>query len=149
MFEAESVQIPVDGWRAKAADRKAVHEIPAEQLPPLTQQQREVARKLQIAEVDYARSAVAGQRTAERLLQKAEQLARLLQAKVGPRVRIQGVTLKTVEHRFEVEANSDGTPLALRIDEDLVDDLFEGGALEAEQRLGRVVEMALPSGALK
>jgi len=47
------------------------------------------------------------------------------------------------DHRFDIELRVNDRRLPLRIDEDLVDDYFDGGSVEAEERLGRILERAL------
>jgi hypothetical protein len=140
------MEIAVDGWRASAAEWDAVRAVPANRLPALTPEQREVARKLGIPEPDYARSALAGERTREALLRKTERLARLLEHRMqalGLSGSIKRVMLRTVEHRFDVEIESGGHMVPLRIEENLVDDYFDGGSLDAEEKLGRILDRAL------
>ena len=140
------MEIAVDGWRASAADWEAVRNLPAEEVPRLTDEQREVARKLGVPETDYARSALAGKRTQTVLLQKTEQLGRFLDRRLraaGRNGEVQRVILRTLEHRFDVTAQLNGRVLQLRIDEDLVDDFFDSGSVEAEHNLTRVVDRAL------
>ncbi len=140
------MDIVVEGWRAGASDWEAVRTLPPDQLPPLSAEQREVAHKLGVREEDYARSALAGQRTSQRLLEKTERLGRLLQQMMiaaGRAAAVQRVTLLTWEHRFEVVAEVEGRAVGFRIAEDVVDDLFEGGSADADRRLSRILEVAL------
>lgn len=140
------MEIAVDGWRASVGDWSAVRSVPADELPPLSPQQREVAKKLGIAEQDYARSALAGQRTREALLQKTERFARLLEERLqasGQQAEVVRVMLRTVEHRFDVEINAGGRSVPLRVEETLVDDYFDSGSADADQRLARILDRAL------
>ncbi|MGH9424743.1 MAG: hypothetical protein ACRD2L_00315, partial [Terriglobia bacterium] len=121
---------------------------PSADVPPLTPEQREVARKLQIAEEDYARSAMADQRAMEKLLGKAERFARLLGQmleRTAPAATIESVALNTWEDQFEILIQINGHVFPVNISEDIVDDLFERGSEEAEQRLARILEVALQS----
>ena len=143
------MEIAVDGWRAGAADWDAVRNIPVDQLPPLTREQQEVARKLGISDADYRRSAFAGERSRESLLAKTERLARLLAKLLQPlnaRATVQNVTLRTFDEKFEVTIRAGQHVVLLKISEDLVDDLFESGSEEAERRLVRILETAVPVG---
>src|SRR5438270_3406743 len=136
------MQISVEGWRASPGDWEAVRSIPRDQLPALTEQQREVARKMGVPEEDYARSALAGERTQNALLAKTEMFARLLEKKIrdlGLKATVQNVVLRTLEHAFEVSMNTNGAYLPLRIKEEVVDDLFEAGSGEAEEKLSRIL----------
>ena len=139
------MEIAVDGWRSGVADWDAVRNLPAEQLPQLTDEQRAVARKLGIPEQDYARSVVAGERNREALLVKTERLARLLEQRIaalGIDGRINRVTLRTIQGRFDVEVQVNGRTLPLRIDEALVDDYFDNGSADSEQRLAQILDRA-------
>ena len=140
------MEIAVDGWRASVGDWKAVRSVPEEDLPELSPEQREVAKKLGIAEQDYARSALAGQRNREALLHKTERFARLLEERLralGLQGNVNRVMLRTFEHRFDVEIDAGGRSLPLRIEETLVDDYFDSGSADAEERLGRILDRSL------
>ncbi len=142
------MEISVLGARVSITDWQAAQSTPSADVPPLTPEQREVARKLQIAEEDYARSAMADQRAMEKLLRKAEQFARLLGQilkRTAPTAGIESVVLNTWEDRFETQLQINGHVFPVNISEDIVDDLLERGSEEAEQRLARILEVALQS----
>jgi hypothetical protein len=139
------MEIAVDGWRSGAADWDAVRNLSVEQLPRLSEEQRAVARKLGIPEQDYARSVVAGERSREALLVKTERLARLLDQRIaalGIDGRINRVTLRTIQDRFDVEVQINGRVVPLRIDEAIVDDYFDNGSADSEQRLAHILDRA-------
>jgi hypothetical protein len=141
-----SVEISVRGGGISPADWDAIQALPKEELPPLTPEQQEVARKMRIREADYARKVLASKRGAEKSLEKAERFARLLKGII--KERIAGVSLLRIalddfQGKFEVEALVDGRPLHFRVSEKLVDDLFESGSELAERRLNRVLDLAL------
>lgn len=136
------MEISVQGWKASPSDWEAVRKLPKDQLPPLTEEQRTVAHKLGISEEDYARSALAGERTQNALLATTETFARLLQKKlqdIGSKATVENVVLQTLEGRFEVLLRLNGNLLPLRIQEGIVNDLFEGGSAEAEEKLSRIL----------
>jgi hypothetical protein len=140
------MEISVQGWRASPSDWKAVRGIPKEELPPLTAEQKEVAQKLGIPEEDYARSALAGERTQNSLLAKTETFARLLEQKIhdlGFKAVVENVVLQILEHRFDVSLTVNGKELPLRIKEEIVDDLFESGSADAEDKLSRILKTTL------
>ncbi len=143
------MEIAVDGWRASASDWDAVRNLPVEQLPPLTKEQQEVAKKLGISDADYRRSAFAGERSRETLLAKTERLARQLAKMLRglhSDASIDSVTLRTFGERLDVSLRLGQQVVPIRISEELVDDLFEGGSEEAERRLVRVLESAVGTG---
>jgi hypothetical protein len=140
------MEISVQGWKASPSDWEAVRKIPKADLPALTDEQKEVARKLGLAEEDYARSALAGERTQNALLIKTEMFARLLEKKIhelGLKATVENVVLRILEDRFDVALRMDGIRLPLRIKEDIVDDLFEAGSAEAEEKLSRILKATL------
>jgi hypothetical protein len=140
------VKIGVDGLRFGAKESDEAYSVPKEELPPLIDAQREVARKLGVSEEGYARSFVAGEKTSNWLLEKTKRFADFLQERV-PAFRsgaqIESVILRTTERRFDVEVRVNGGTIPVRIREALVDDIFESGSGQAERSLGRVLDMAL------
>ena len=140
------MDISVEGLRTSITDWEAVRGLPKEKLPPLSPEQREVAKKLQIPEEDYARSALAGQKTMEKLVAKTERFAGYLQQdlrKRVPRANIERVSLNTWDGKFEITVEIDGSRTPLGIAEEVVDDLFESGASDAQRRLERILDLAL------
>ncbi len=143
------MNISVEGVRTSIADWRAAQSLPREQLPALSPAQQETAQQLHISEEDYARSVLAGHRSSEKLLQKTERFARWLQGSLQGKaagVKIRAVVLNTWDGKFEVTLDRDGSPLFFRVDEDVVNSLFEGGLADAEERLGRVLDLVLSTG---
>jgi hypothetical protein len=127
-------------------DWEAVKTLPADQLPPLTPEQREVARKLRIPEEDYARSALAGQRALEKMVAKTERVARYLVERLremAPQAIVESVVLNTWEGRFEISLTVDSRSIPLRIAEEIVDDYFDSGSPEMGRRLDQVLNLAI------
>jgi hypothetical protein len=146
------MEIAVDGWRPGAAEWDAVKSLTLEQIPALSNEQREVAKQFGIPELDYARNAEAGRRSQESLLIRTEQLARLLARLLKERVassgvesKINRVTLRTIQDRFDVEMQINGSIVPLRIEESIVDEYFDAGSVDAEQKLARIFDRALAS----
>lgn len=136
------VKISVDGMRASGSERSYVQLIPREELPPLSGPQRAVAKSLGASEEAYARMLLAEQRTARLLLARIEMFARLLVKKLqdlGSKATLESVVLRTLENKFDIEIKLHGNVIPLRINKDLVDELFESGSAEAEQRLSRIL----------
>jgi hypothetical protein len=140
------MEISVQGWRASPSDWEAVRKLPKEELPALTDEQKEVARKLKVSEEDYARSALAGKRTQNALLAKTEMFARLLGKKlrdVGSKATVESVVLQILDDMFEVVLKLNGKLVPLRIKEEIVNDLFEGGSADAEGRVSRILDSTI------
>ena len=140
------MQIAVTGSRSDRSEWEAVQHIPARDLPPLTQEQRNVAKQLRMREEDYQRSILAGKRTGEKLLKKTEWFAKVLQRNVAARARgasIKSVALDTWKEKFEITIEIDGDVLPLHIAEAIVDDFFDLGSARAEESLGQMLEQSL------
>jgi len=141
------VFISVEGMRTDPEEWKAAQALQPEELPALTPEQKQVATQLKIAQEQYARSILAGQRTTEKLLKKTEWFARFFEELIhhkGSPAKIERVTLDTWAATFEVKIH--GREYPLRIDEGLVDDLFEKGSVVAEQGLSRIADVAIGAG---
>jgi hypothetical protein len=139
------MRVSVEGWRSSSSDWEAVENIPKEKLQPLTPGQAAVAKQMNISAEDYARSAMAGRRSLEPLLAKAERFAGLVQERLvarNPNVRVDEVALETWEHKFRV-AIGGAVNTVFRIDESIIDDLFEGGSKEADEKISRIVNLVL------
>src|SRR5271157_271723 len=138
--------ITVDGARISALEWERVRMLPAEELPPLTESQREIARKMKVPEQEYSRNFLAMERGRTRLLEKAERLARFLREqlkRLDSRAVVQRVALSTIEHGFEIDLVEEGIHIPVRIREEIVDDFFEGGSSDAEARIIRILETAV------
>jgi len=140
------IKVAVSGLRSDPSEWEAALATPEEKLPPLSPEQRRVAQQLHIKEGDYQRSFLAGNRTAEKLLKKAEWFAKLLRKDLSaraPDTTIKSVVLDTWKHRFEITIEANGSELPLHIAEGIVDDLFDLGSSGAEQRLSETIERCL------
>ncbi|HLJ26901.1 MAG TPA: hypothetical protein VKY85_09355 [Candidatus Angelobacter sp.] len=136
------MQIAVDGSRGSATAQEAAQSIPREKLPALTDAQKRVAQQLGASDEAYARMVLAGERAQDELLVKTEMFARLLEKKLrdlGSKAEIENIVLRTSSGKFEVEVSLNGNVIPLRIREDLVDNLFEAGSPDAEERLVRIL----------
>jgi len=59
--------------------------------------------------------------------------------------RINRVTLRTVQDRFDVEMQINGRTVPLRIEESIVDEYFDAGSIDAEHKLARILDRAVAS----
>jgi len=131
------MEITVEGWRAGREERNEAAKLSIADLPPLTDEQKNVAKKMGISEEDYARSTYAGRLSQGRLVEKTKRLARLLEKQLAGfsgGAQIERVRLVTIDHEFRVDISVNGKTVPFRVSEETVDDLFEGGsgAIEAQ-----------------
>ena len=144
-YVALDAVIGVEGVSFVAGDLDEVRRISPEELPPLTEAQREVARKMNLPAEEYARNVLAAERSKTALLAKTERFARFLAEqlkRIAPDAKVQRVLL-SIDHGFDVELAIEGARVPLRIREEPVDDFFEGGSAEAEEAIIRVLSTAV------
>ncbi len=140
------MNISVQGFRTSSADWDAVKHLSDDQVPPLSPEQCEVARKMGIPEGDYARSVLAGERTMERMVLKTERFARYLHERLkemAPQANVDSVALNTWDGRFEVSVAVGDRSIPIRIAEELVDDYLDSGSPEMGRRLDYVLGVAI------
>ena len=140
------MKIEVDAMQASPSERRKAQLIPKESLPPLSRGQKEAAKRHGYSEEAYARMLVAEQRTARFLFLRIELFARLLVKKLqnmGSKATIESVILRSLNNKFDLELKLDGNIIPLSINKELVDDLFESGSSDAEQRLQRILNITV------
>jgi hypothetical protein len=140
------MRLGVDGMRTNAGEWSRAQSIAREELPPLSDPQRAAAKSLGISEEAYARMIFAEERTGSGLLTKTEMFARLLVEKLRQlrsNATVETVVLRTLENRFDIAIRLNGDVIPLRVNEDVVNDLFESGSYAAERRLSRILNTTI------
>jgi hypothetical protein len=140
------MQIVIEGSRSTDRHWLQAQQVPAEMLPHLTEEQRRIARNFGVADETYARSVYAGELSQPAWAEKTRRLGQILESFMRSRIlgaEVFQVTLQTAQGLFEVRAKVSGEEFAFQVQEDLVDELMEGGSEEALNRLQRIVEFAL------
>ena len=130
-------EIIVEGWRAGSEERREAATAPVWQLPTLTEEQKAVAKKMGISEEEYQRSAYAGRRNQQRLIEKTKRFAEILETKLGsaaPGAHIE---------RIRIEILVEGKKVLFRVAEDMVDDFMEKGFADVGQRIVQNLETVL------
>jgi len=131
-------EIVIEGWRAGGEERKEAATVPVWELPPLTDEQKSVAKRMGISEEDYARSTYAGRRNQQRLIEKTGRFGEILEARLrseAPSAVIRRIRLLTIEHEYRIEIYVEGKPVLFRVAEDMVDDFMEKGFADVGQRI--------------
>jgi hypothetical protein len=142
------MQISIEGSRSSSDDWFRAQQLPASDLPQLSDEEKCAAEKLGISAEDYARSAKAGELSRRELAAKTETFGRLLETKMRqsfPGSSVESIVRKTFDGRFLVTAVVNGREVRLRIDEEMIDDLLQSGSPEAERRLDKILELSLPN----
>ena len=136
------MEIIIDGWRAGGEDRARAQSVPAAELPPLNEAQKDVASKMGIPLEAYARSAYAGRLNQDRLLEKTRRFAEILDRTLRSKIkgaRIDRIRLVAIEHQYRIDLLVNEKTIPFRVSEDLVDDFIEGGSAD----IGRLIERNL------
>jgi hypothetical protein len=140
------VEIIIEGWRAGGQERKEAAGVPATQLPELTVEQKSVAKKMGISEEDYARSAYAGKRNQDRLIEKTRRFAGILGERLqtlSEGARIDRIRLVTIEHEYSIELSVNDRRIFFRVPEEMVDDFIEGGSADVGRQIMNRLETVL------
>jgi hypothetical protein len=140
------MEIIIEGWRAGRTERQEAESVPFNQLPTLSDAQKSVAKKMGISEEAYARSAFAGKRNQERLLEKTRRFGEILEGTLRARfegARIERIRLVTIDHEYRIDLSAGEKKVLFRVTEDMVDDLVEGGAAEVGRLIERNLETVL------
>jgi hypothetical protein len=106
--------ISVEGFRSDPSEWKRVQALRGDELSPLSPAQKEVAMKLRVPEEQYARSALAGERTTEKLLKKVERFASFFQDQIrqkGSPAIIDTIKLDTWTGYFEIKFHNAELPV--------------------------------------
>lgn len=137
------MEIVVEGWRAGGEERKEAASVPTSKLPPLSDEQKLVAKKMGIPEEDYARSAYAGKRNQDRLIDKTKRFIGFLEPQLrnlSADAQIIRVRLVTIEHEYRIELSVSGRSIYFRLPEEMVDDFVEGGSSEVGRQIANRLE---------
>ena len=141
------MEIVVEGSRSSSQSWLRAQNMPPEELPRLSIEQRTLAGRQGIPEEAFARSAKAKELSLPELVAKSETVGRLIENLAREKffsVCVTEVALITFHGRFEVRLEVNGTQVQLSVDEDLVDSLLQTGSEESEKRMRKVVDIHLP-----
>jgi hypothetical protein len=140
------MRVVVRGQRTYSEDWEWSQSVAESELPPLNDLQKEAAEKLKIPEDAYRRSYAAGQRTLAALVESTDRVGRYLLRKLKqlkPDAEIREIALDTFQEKYALRVQIQGKSFTVRIDESVVEELFEGGSADAERKIERVFETAL------
>lgn len=140
------MEIQVDGNRSTSDSWLEANRIPLQSLPVLTPDEQTVANKLAIPYEAFSRSKVAAEITRQQLQNRASRLGLLVETwlqKQKVNANVTAVWLKTFEGKFRIDVQMGNIVENVFITEELVDDLFDSGSREAEQRMDRLLSVNL------
>jgi len=139
------MDIRVDGSRSDTESWIRARETPAEELPTLSDEEISVAGKLAIPIDEYRRARYAAEIARKHLEDRATRLGLLVQKWLSDHdfsTHVSSVWLKTFAGKYRIDIGG-AKPHLLFFEEDLVDDMLEGGSEEARHRFNRVLSLNL------
>src|SRR5215469_6477731 len=126
-----------------AEEWKRAMAVPGSQLPSLSAQQREIARKFNIPEEDYARNVLAGSYGLEKTRKKANDLGQAVQAAIRPLdvgYRVTAVIRDVNQLGWVVRIETPAGDVTVLVSKELADGLLDSGSeTEKEQLRVRVL----------
>jgi hypothetical protein len=143
-----SMEVIVTGWRSTTDAWAKAHLVRLSDLPALSPEQADVARKLGLSAEEYARSFYAGELSKPELTGKAEAIGKLIERLAGsqsPGAKIDQVLLETYHGLVRLKGSVGDSEFRMEVEEELVEDLMKGGSGKLLERLERIVKMALPA----
>jgi hypothetical protein len=112
---------------------------PRSELPKLSAEQKDIAKKFEISEDEYARSVLAGLYGDERMRSRARQLGQVIQRVVGTlgkgRYRVKAVVAEMFKGRWVVSLRGDDTQVNVAIPRELADEVVDWGFREKMEDL--------------
>ena len=127
---------------------------PRSELPKLSAEQKEMARKFRISEEEYARSVLAGQYGDERMKSRARRLGEVIQRIAGTlgkdQYRVKAVVAEMFKSRWVVSLRGHRTQVNVAIPRELADDVLDSyttdDITELKKKLLAGLELAEPVG---
>lgn len=142
------MQVFIEGSRSSSREWMLAQSMPAEELAPLSPEQKKVAQQLGIPEEAAARSMKARELSLPELAYKAETTGRFVETVLreqDAKALVEEITLATLHGRLELRAQVQGRRVYLSISEDLVDEMLQTGSEESEHKLRKIVHLNLPT----
>jgi len=127
---------------------------PRSELPKLSADQKDMARKFGISEEEYARSVLAGVYGDERMKSRARQLGQIIQRIAGTlgkgEYRVKAVVAEMFKSRWGVSLRGHGTQVNVAIPRELADDVLDSyttdDITELKKKLVAGLQLAEPVG---
>jgi len=135
-----------------AEEWKRAMSVPGSELPALSVQQKEIARKLNISEEEYARNVLAGSYGWERTRKRANDLGEAVQAAIRTldvRYRVSAVIRDVSRLGWVVRIESPLGEASVLLSKELADELVRPGSESGQEQLRVRVLSALKQAKLR
>ncbi len=139
-----SFKVYISGSSSSAEEWKQAIEAPVSELPKLSDEQKETAKRFQVAEEEYARGVLAGDLASQRHSQRGQVLGETVEkllSGLGSGYRVDAILRHGVEFRWMLRIETPGGFRNVDIPLDLADDVIDSGATNViEQLKSRVLQ---------
>jgi|SRR2546422_3622893 len=142
MQDTPKFEIQIPGYHSSVDDSKRAYTIPAAELPPITEEEHEVAKKLEISDEAYRRGKLAGVFGQQRLQAKAVNLGSHVEAmlsELGKGYRLLAVHWEESKLRWVLRIGAGEKVVTVSVPVELADDVIDSGALQDVNRLKNLV----------
>jgi len=140
-------EVYIPDYSSSVAEWRRAQHAPPSELPELTAEQKEVARKFGITEEEYARNVLAGQYGRQRVRQRAQALGEAVQEvlnHLGRMYRVIAVSRDMDHPGWVVRIETQKEDVDVFVSQELADDLFDSSSGGEKERLRRRVVSSLP-----
>jgi hypothetical protein len=133
------VTSPVEDWR------NAMN-APKGDLPKLSEGQKEIARKMEMSEEEYARGVLVSQYGEQRQKERGEKLGKRVEeilGGLGEPYRLEAVILEGFRGRWVARIETPSAPKNVAVELELADDLIDSDTVQADERLRILILQSL------
>lgn len=151
MRKGTDFEVLVSDYSSSVDEWRQAQLVPKDELPALSRQQREVAKKMRVSEEDYQRNVLAGRLGEMRLQSRGEALGKIIQQllqRLGSEFRLDAVKGEMVNCRWLCRIETPEKLTVVAFPRELVDDVLDSGAAEELERLKRSLYVGLGQGSL-
>jgi len=141
MESGQTFDIHISGYQSSIEEARRVRTVPSAELPSLSDEEREAARKLSVPAESYQRMKLAGAYGRQRMEKKAKTLGELVQdilvRRLGADYRLEDVAWQGDRLRWllRVHAPNLGRTVGVPVPFELADDVLDSGVLSAVSSL--------------
>jgi len=135
-------EVHVSGYRSSAEEWKRAFEAIASELPPLTDQEREIARRFQVSEEDYKRGKLAGILGQKGLEVRGHAFGDQVQyilSGLGDGYHLKAVFWEGQKLRWILRIETPHKLVAVAVPFELADDVLDSAAIQDIERLKNLV----------
>ena len=136
----------VSGVTSSVEDWQKAMSAPKTELPKLNEEQREVARKMEISEEEYARGVLVGQYGEKTQLERGQALGKRIEEileGLGGTYHLDALIREGVKFRWVARVATPREPRNVAIGMELADDIVDSGVVQDLERLKTIMLEAL------